>query len=346
MDSLTHICLGACAGELLLHKQLGKKALLWGIVAQNLPDIDSIAALFLPADRAFLIHRGITHSFFFAIVVGLLLAWLAMRVHYKTRLSFAALAFFFCFQLLLHDLLDVCNSYGTGLLEPFSNQRFSVNLLYVADPFFMVALLFAAILLIFKGAGNKQRNKWAWSGIIVSALYLCFSLVNKIIVDKKVEESFAANHLRPSRYFTTPAPFNNMLWYIVADGGDVYYTGYRSIWDDRSKLVDFEAHDKNRNLLQPIKNYPAVKNMVEFADEGYTLSLINNKPYLNVLRFEQVQGWQTKNAAFAFSYPLLSGYSDAGVLQKGRLAGWNKHTVKLYIERIAGETVNSKSTTK
>ncbi|MCO5949613.1 metal-dependent hydrolase [Mucilaginibacter flavidus] len=346
MDSLTHVCLGACVGELLIHKQLGKKVLLWGIVAQNLPDIDSMAALFLPADRAFLIHRGITHSLFFAIAAGLLLAWLARRVHYKTRLSFAALAFFFCFQLLLHDLLDVCNSYGTGLLEPFSNQRFSVNLLYVADPFFTVALLIAAILLIFKGAGNKQRSKWAWSGIVVSALYLCFSLVNKVIVDKKVEESFAANHLRPSKYFTTPAPFNNMLWYVVADGRDVYYTGYRSIWDDRTKPVDFEVHDKNRNLLQQIKNYPTVKNMVEFANEYYTLSLINNKPYLNVFRFEQVQGWQTKNAPFAFSYPLLSGDSDAGVLQKGRLAGWNKHTVKLYIERIAGEPVNSKSTTK
>jgi len=346
MDSLTHVCLGACVGELLLHKQLGKKALLWGIVAQNLPDIDSLAALFLPADRAFLIHRGITHSLFFAIVAGLLLAWLARRVHYKTRLSFVALAFFFCFQLLLHDLLDVCNSYGTGLLEPFSHQRFSVNLLYVADPFFTVALLIAAILLIFKGAGNKQRSKWAWGGIVVSSLYLCFSLANKVIIDKKIEESFAANHLRSSRYFTTPAPFNNMLWYVVVDGGDVYYTGYRSIWDDRNKPVDFEAYGKNHDLLQPIKNYPAVKNMMEFADEYYTLSLINNKPYLKILRFEQVQGWQMMDAPFAFSYALNSGDSNAEVLQKGRLAGWNKHTVKLYIERIAGEPVNTKITTK
>ena len=139
MDSLTHICLGACVGELLLYKQLGKKALLWGIAAQNLPDIDAIAAIFLPADRAFLIHRGITHSLFFAIVAGLLLAWLAKRVHYKALASFGTLAFFFCFQLLLHDLLDACNSYGTGLLEPFSHQRFSVNLLYVADPLFTAA---------------------------------------------------------------------------------------------------------------------------------------------------------------------------------------------------------------
>ena len=344
MDSLTHICLGACVGELLLHKQLGKKALLWGIAAQNLPDIDAVAALFLPADRAFLIHRGITHSLFFAIVAGLLLAWLAKRVHYKALASFGTLAFFFCFQLLLHDLLDTCNSYGTGLLEPFSHQRFSVNLLYVADPPFTAAMFLAAILLIFKATRNKYRTKWAWSAIGISALYLCFSVVNKLIIDNRVEQSFAANHLQPSKYFTTPAPFNNMLWYIVADAGNVYYTGYRSVWDDKSQPVDFETHDKNHSLLQPIENRPAVKNMIEFAGGYYTLSQINNKPYLNVLRFEQVQGWQIKNAPFAFSYPLLSGDSNAEILQKGRLAGWNKHTLKLYIERIAGKPVDNKLT--
>lgn len=346
MDSLTHICLGACTGELLLHKQLGKKALLWGIVAQNLPDIDTAAALFTPSDKAFLIHRGITHSLFFAIVAGLLLAWLAKRVHQKALLSFGTLAFFFCLQLLLHDLLDTCNSYGTGLLEPFNHHRFSANLLYVADPLFTIALFFAAILLIFKATANKHRAKWAWIGIAFSAFYLCISAINKIMVDKRVEQSFADNRLQPSTYFTTPAPLNNMLWYIVADAGDEYYTSYCSVWDDKSRPVNFEKYSKNHGLLRPIEGHPAVKNMVEFAGECYTLSQINNRQYLNILRFEQVQGWQTKNAPFAFSYPLNSGDSDAEILQKGRLAGWNKHTVKLYIERIMGKTMDDNSTIK
>jgi len=118
------------------------------------------------------------------------------------------------------------------------------------------------------------------------------------------------------------------------------------VWDDKGRPVNFEKYSKNHGLLRPIEGHPAVKNMVEFAGECYTLSQINNRQYLNILRFEQVQGWQTKNAPFAFSYPLNSGDSDAEILQKGRLAGWNKHTVKLYIERIMGKTMDDNSTIK
>jgi len=40
MDSLTHLALGACVGEAFFDKKIGKKALLWGALANSLPDID------------------------------------------------------------------------------------------------------------------------------------------------------------------------------------------------------------------------------------------------------------------------------------------------------------------
>jgi len=68
MDPLTHLTLGACAGELMLGKKFGKKAMLFGSLAANLPDVDTVAGLFVPGDQALLLHRGITHSLFFCAV--------------------------------------------------------------------------------------------------------------------------------------------------------------------------------------------------------------------------------------------------------------------------------------
>ena len=38
MDTLTHIVLGACIGEVLATKKVGKKALVLGAVTQSIPD--------------------------------------------------------------------------------------------------------------------------------------------------------------------------------------------------------------------------------------------------------------------------------------------------------------------
>ena len=336
MDSVTHLALGACIGEVWLGKKLGKKALLWGALAQSLPDIDTFAAFFVSPDRDLLIHRSITHSLLFALVVGMLLALLAGRVHRRHVISFAALALFFCAQLMLHDLLDTCNSYGTGLLEPFSHQRFSINLLYVADPLFTIGLVIASVLLIFKSIHNKNRKKWAITAMVVSLLYLCFAGFNKIYIDKKVEASFFADGIHPERYFTTPTPLNSMLWYVVAAADSDDYTAYSSVWDDNRPL-NFEPHPDNYSLLSKPMDHEVLGNLKTFACNYYTLSQSGGITYFNIPRFGQVQGWNTQEARFAFSYPLVSGYNEYMLLQKGRLAGWNKTTVKLYIERIAGK---------
>jgi len=337
MDSLTHITLGACVGEMVLGKKLGKKALFWGALSQCLPDIDTIVAALFPADQAFLIHRGFTHSVLFAFVIGFILVFAVKKIHQKTRIAFSLLAFFFCFQLLLHDLLDTCNSYGTGLLEPFSPQRFSINLLYVADPFFTISFFAAASLLLFKSSNNKNRATWAALAAAVSACYLVIAGVNKTYIHHRAEVSFQAQKISPPGYFITPAPFNCMLWYIVADSGRNYYTGYSSIFDDSRKNIVFEQYPKNYTLLSKTADPKAIQDLVTFADGYYTLSRSNDITYLNVLRFEQVRGWEQQNAPFVFSYPLAPHNKQALLLQRARLAEWDMQTFKNYITRIAGD---------
>jgi inner membrane protein len=338
MDIITHLALGACSTEVLLTKKLGKKGLIWGASAQVLPDIDTLPALFLPADQSLLIHRGLTHSFLFALIAGIFLAFTVQKIYNQAGLSYTALLFFFCFQFTLHDLIDTCNSYGTGLLEPFRHQRFSINLLYVVDPLLTAGLLVGSLVLIFKCTLYPHRKKWAWAMLIISGCYTGFAAINKVYVNGKINHSFKSQQMNPAGYFTTPAPFNCMLWYLVvaADGG--YYTGYSSVWDDPQQSVRYEKHLKNDSLNVKIGDKRVLQHLITFADPYYTLSQTGSSLYLNVLRFGQVQGWRMPNAPFVLSYPLTASGNQTVLLQKGRLAGWNKSSLEAYIRRIAGNT--------
>ncbi|MBK7555701.1 MAG: metal-dependent hydrolase [Flavobacteriales bacterium] len=132
MDSLTHLVVGACIGEVFLGRQLGRRALLWGAFAQSAPDLDVVAALWTDTAENLLAHRGFTHSFLFAAVLTPLFALAADRWHRPHDIRFSRFCWFFGVAIFGHTLLDGLNSYGTGWFEPFSHAR--VALAYSSLP--------------------------------------------------------------------------------------------------------------------------------------------------------------------------------------------------------------------
>lgn len=88
MDSLTQIILGAATGELAGGKKIGRKAMLWGAVGGTIPDLDVMVGGILQTigwfDEmdALAFHRGISHSFAFAIIAPLILGKI-VHAHYK-----------------------------------------------------------------------------------------------------------------------------------------------------------------------------------------------------------------------------------------------------------------------
>ncbi|MET0462496.1 MAG: metal-dependent hydrolase, partial [Chitinophagaceae bacterium] len=145
MDSLTHIVLGACIGEAVAGKQLGKKAMLIGAIAQSIPDIDFVAAFFLSDTKDIVAHRGITHSILFVVAVSFLLARLSARIFSNRMMSPNRWLLLFGINMFVHIFIDSFNAYGTGWFEPFSSARFSFNVLYVADPLFSAWPFFAVL---------------------------------------------------------------------------------------------------------------------------------------------------------------------------------------------------------
>ena len=81
MDSLTQVILGAAVGEAVLGKKIGNRAMLWGAFGGFLPDLDITSSIVMDEISALAVHRGITHSFFFAIFFPIALGWLVHRLY-------------------------------------------------------------------------------------------------------------------------------------------------------------------------------------------------------------------------------------------------------------------------
>jgi len=93
MDSVTQIVLGAAVGELAQGRKLGNRAMIWGAIAGTIPDLDVfVGKLYTDPVDELAFHRGITHSFFFAVTFSLGLSYLTYWIYDKgnyKKLNFA-----------------------------------------------------------------------------------------------------------------------------------------------------------------------------------------------------------------------------------------------------------------
>ncbi|MFA6945083.1 MAG: metal-dependent hydrolase [Pedobacter sp.] len=336
MDSITHIALGACMGEAFAGKQLGRKAMLWGALAQSLPDIDFIASFWMDTSSNLLAHRGFTHSFLFCIISGLVLAFLAERWHRPHNISLSKWSIFFMALIFIHVFIDAFNNYGVGWFEPFSHKRISFNAIYVADPFFSIWPGIALFALLYLKNGAQQRKKIWWRlGLGLSSVYLIYCMINKAIIDRDIKTILDEKKISYTRYFTTPAPLQNWLWYVVAGDDKGYHVGFRSLFDS-SKSMEFQYFRRNDSLLTPIHDQPDLQNLIRFSQEFYTVEHHEDSLIFNDLRFGQIVGWSNPKGKFVFHYYLQHPDENNLVVQRGRFDGWNVQTAKALIDRVKG----------
>ncbi|MEN9951091.1 MAG: hypothetical protein RLY85_1843 [Bacteroidota bacterium] len=335
MDSLTHVVLGACIGEIFLDKNAGRKAMLWGALAQSVPDIDFIAGMWMPVSTELLAHRGITHSFLFAGFISFFLALVAARWHKAEPISLNKWFWFFLVEIACHLFLDSMNNYGIGWFEPFSDKRISFDVIYVADPLFSILPAVAFGFLIFLKTDHRHRLKWARAGVLASMLYLLFALNNKNNINQTVSEIAHASPGKEVNYFTTPTLLNNLLWFVAIEDSVGYRIGYRSVFD-QSKELQLHYFPKNDSLLVPIADHSEVMELKQFSQGFYTVENWGDTLVFNDLRFGQTNGWQNPKSRFAFHYYLSHPQDNDLIVQRGRMAGVNMESAKVMWNRMMG----------
>lgn len=335
MDSLTHIVLGACIGEAIAGRKLGKKAMLLGAIAQSIPDIDFVTAFWLSDTKDIVAHRGITHSLLFVVLGTLLLSFLSDRIFRKTPLTYTRWFMLFGINLFVHVFIDSFNAYGTGWFEPFSHHRYSFNVLYVADPLFSIWPFIAALALLILRRTDVRRTRYWKFGLGLSVAYLIFAVYNKMDIDRAVRKDLTRQHISSRKFFTTPTLFNTLLWQVTVSDSNGYYIAYRSIFD-KDTAMRFNWFPRQDSLLDLVENKEEIKDLQQFATGYYTVQRRNDTLIFNVLRFGQIAGWDNPHANFAFYYYCDRPGANNLVVQRGRFEAWDRRTTRSFLRRLTG----------
>jgi inner membrane protein len=335
MDSLTHIVLGAAIGEVVLGKKIGRKAALWGALADTIPDFDVFASPCFSDAQQLLVHRGITHSFLFIGLMAPLLGWLFSKWFKKSEVSWKSWAWLFFIGMFTHILIDSFTAYGTGWFEPFSHYRVSFNNIFVADLFYTVPFLICVLVALIAKNGSSKRIKWTKAGLWISSLYFVFTIINKLYIRQKVEEQLSKKNIIVSDVVTTPTPLNNFLWMSYSKDETGYWFGYYSLFD-KNGSIDFYHVNKKDSLIHSFENDESVKLLKRFSKGYYIMSANDSSVYFNDIRFGQMGGWNGPDSAFVFSFRLNKNADNSAALNRNRFKTSFSDALSSLVTRIKG----------
>ncbi len=302
MDTITHTVLGACTGELIAGKKIGKKAMAIGALVNNLPDIDMIANFWHSPAEGLLSHRGLTHSIFFCVLIVPVLIWIFRWLFRVKDLDYKTWMLLIAHGLFLHISLDAFTTYGTGWFEPFSHYRVSFNTLFILDPTLMLPLLLGTIvLLILKKDRNKTRKIIAAVALGLSLVYLLITITIKLNINKIINDEIVRQEIHDSEFMGIPSPLNNLLWFVLIKEGNDYRTGYYSILDS-TKHIQLQRIKRNDSLLSPYENVNDVQLLRRFSKDYYSLRPIEGGIQFSDMRFGQLSVADTANPEFVFNF--------------------------------------------
>jgi len=332
MDSLTQIVLGAAVGEAVLGKKVGNKAMLYGAIAGTIPDLDTIVGKFLDPLTAIEIHRGISHSIVFSIVMAPVLGWLVAQLHKKAQAGWKDWSWLFFWGLVTHPLLDAHTTWGTQLFWPL-DLRLAYQNIFVIDPLYTLPFLVFLILAMRLPKASKKRRKWNNLGLIVSSAYMVLTLVLKGISYQKFTEALANEKIEYKQIDTRPAAFNTILWYANIDVGDAYLLGDYSFFD--SKPIRFKYVPKDHQLLGEYRDSETINRLNKISNGWYAVEKRDGDLYYNDLRFG-VYDLDAKDLRFVFSYQLIPTGEILEIEEAKRDPEAMKQVLKSLWDRIWG----------
>jgi inner membrane protein len=149
------------------------------IISANLPDIDSWIAPWLGlSGRTF--HRGFTHGLGGLIVLpfvtlAIIRLWERLRPGKEGPIKVAGLLLACFVGTLSHPLLDLTNTYGVRLLEPFSHRWFYGDSLFIIDPLIWFMLIMALEL---SWWAERSGKNWQRPAIGVFGVMLAYIGLN------------------------------------------------------------------------------------------------------------------------------------------------------------------------
>ena len=343
VDSLTQAALGAVVGELVLGRQLGRRAIGWGALFGTIPDLDVVLSPVLDTARNLSVHRGLSHSILLMVIASVWLAKPLARRWKKDKVTPQRAGLFVFLAWSTHVLIDVFTTYGTKVFAPFSGYPASFDNLFIIDLFFTIPLLVAVVIGFFVKPKDWKKGKGirsAWWCLGVSCFYVGLSFWAKYSVGKAFEADLARRGVAWQRKMEAPTPFNIVLWRALVERPDGIWIGYRSVFDSKDQPVRWVTVPKGAEAVVKYEKEREVKTLLNFSKGWWIARETPEGVWLADLRFGEGRTWDERGVAmrprFAWSF---SAEAPKDRLQTRRPdARGGAEMLRRMVRRAMGET--------
>ena len=280
MDSLSQLTLGAAVTVAVM----GKRVPLWqaalvGGVAGTLPDLD----VFIDhgdAIRNMTLHRTESHALIFLTLFAPLLGWLVAGAT-RSRAYWRGWTLAMWLALITHPLLDLTTVYGTQLGLPLTDFPYAIGSMYIIDPLYTLPLLIALLVALWRRDAVGLR--WNQAGLLVSTLYLGWSMVAQSIATQHIEQALTQQSVQPEQLLVTPTAFNTLVWRTVIMTPDRYGEAYWSLLSPERPL-QISWHGRQPALFAPFKGQWHAERVAWFSHGFYAMKQQGDRTLISDLR--------------------------------------------------------------
>lgn len=287
MDNLTHSLVGAVLGRMGL-KRLSPRAMPALIVSANLPDIDSFVAPWFGV-TARTAHRGFTHGLGGLLtlplfVLAMILVWEKLQPGKEGPIKMGGLLLAGFIGTLSHSLLDLMNTYGVRLLEPFVSRWFYGDALFILDPWIWITLILG---LEFSWRAERLGRNWKVPATAAFATVCAYIGFNAFVSDRAVAATrpLVAQVAKPRMVVAGEVPLTfwkrQVMWRGDRIAGSASYTALGGAKLD-SRIVPIGLDDPRLSVAA--QRDPQVADFLFWARMPLVIS-VDGRAYLSDQRF-------------------------------------------------------------
>lgn len=215
------------------------RTIFWLLIASvNFPDLDVVMALFRDPILTIKTHRWITHSVLAAPLFAVIPA--AVFYRFSKLKDFRLLWLVALIGIYVHIVSDLVTPYGTMLLAPFSNHRFTLSSQFIVDLYFTFGLL-AFILL---GRYHVSRRKlWHKVGLIFMVAYLAGTFCLQQYAHSRLRRAVSDNQIEFQKISALPLPLSIFDWAGLVQTRSGVRRVYFTLFDDKLVFEDLRHAD-------------------------------------------------------------------------------------------------------
>lgn len=300
MDPITHGLTAFAASKTGFLKAPVRIATIAFLAGALLPDLDIVLSLFGP-DVSLRHHRGLTHSIvaapFFSLIIGFVIYKIGS---FKRFYVISAMVFL---GVLSHIFLDLITAFGTVIFDPINTDRYSLNLVFILDPFLTIPLIVVSVLII-KRKIDAQR--WSRVLLIYVAVYLVFCLGMRLYNEDRLLSYAESRGIEVSRHTVFPSMLAPVRWLGIFEYDGDYYrvpmnmfsseplTHERVRIEDENPLISSARQSDIGRLYHWFANYPVARHreeggfdIVEFYDFKYRTLRAGKLPFMLKLTYDK-----------------------------------------------------------